>query len=59
MNGKQFIHSSRVNDGICDCCEGSDEWLNVTSHLAYYSVQQVDLIRKKSNALITPCKNRC
>ena len=18
--------SSRVNDGICDCCDGSDEW---------------------------------
>lgn len=21
------IPSSRVNDGICDCCDGSDEWL--------------------------------
>ncbi|XP_065363262.1 uncharacterized protein LOC135956639 [Calliphora vicina] len=21
-----FVHSSRVNDGICDCCDGSDEW---------------------------------
>lgn len=58
MTGKQFIHSSRVNDGICDCCEGSDEWLNVTSHIDY-SVEQVDLIRAKSNAFITPCKNRC
>merc|ERR1712183_28797 len=22
------ILSSRVNDGICDCCDGSDEWKN-------------------------------
>ena len=22
----QFVHSSKVNDGICDCCDGSDEW---------------------------------
>lgn len=21
------IPSSRVNDNICDCCDGSDEWL--------------------------------
>lgn len=21
------IPSSRINDGICDCCDGSDEWL--------------------------------
>ncbi|XP_055849644.1 uncharacterized protein LOC129914418 isoform X3 [Episyrphus balteatus] len=24
-----FIPSSRVNDGICDCCDGSDEWTTV------------------------------
>jgi len=23
----QFIYSSKVNDGICDCCDGSDEWV--------------------------------
>lgn len=22
--------SSRVNDGICDCCDGTDEWENNT-----------------------------
>lgn len=20
------VPSSRVNDGVCDCCDGSDEW---------------------------------
>ena len=23
----QFVYSSKVNDGICDCCDGSDEWV--------------------------------
>lgn len=23
------IPSSRVNDGICDCCDGSEEWLPI------------------------------
>ncbi len=21
-----YIPTSRINDGICDCCDGSDEW---------------------------------
>lgn len=25
----EFVPSSRVNDGICDCCDGSDEWAQV------------------------------
>ena len=25
-----LIPSSRVNDGICDCCDGGDEWAQVT-----------------------------
>nr|CCA24761.1 glucosidase 2 subunit beta putative [Albugo laibachii Nc14] len=27
----QEVHSSKVNDGICDCCDGSDEWLSSQS----------------------------
>lgn len=23
----QFVPSAWVNDGVCDCCDGSDEWL--------------------------------
>ena len=23
------LRSSRVNDGVCDCCDGSDEWAGV------------------------------
>lgn len=22
------IPNSRINDGICDCCDGSDEWMD-------------------------------
>lgn len=24
----QTLPSSRVNDGVCDCCDGADEWAN-------------------------------
>lgn len=24
---QSMIPNSRINDGICDCCDGSDEWL--------------------------------
>ncbi|XP_055708069.1 uncharacterized protein LOC129804605 [Phlebotomus papatasi] len=30
VSGKTYnrvIPSSRINDGVCDCCDGSDEWL--------------------------------
>ena len=27
---RKWLPASRVNDGICDCCDGSDEWRNVT-----------------------------
>ncbi|XP_059609158.1 uncharacterized protein LOC132256682 [Phlebotomus argentipes] len=29
LSGKAYNHvipSSRINDGVCDCCDGSDEW---------------------------------
>ena len=28
--GKLWVPSSHVNDGVCDCCDGSDEWSNDT-----------------------------
>jgi len=27
----EYIYTSRVNDGICDCCDGSDEWSKAVS----------------------------
>ena len=27
----QWTPHSRVNDGLCDCCDGSDEWRNVST----------------------------
>lgn len=29
VNDLMSILSSRVNDGVCDCCDGSDEWKHV------------------------------
>lgn len=34
QNEGRFIPSSRVNDNICDCCDGSDEFHNSTSRYA-------------------------
>ena len=28
-----YIYASRVNDGVCDCCDGSDEWQAMTEGL--------------------------
>jgi hypothetical protein len=25
----EYVPSSYVNDGICDCCDGSDEWAQI------------------------------
>mmetsp|Transcript_5898 Transcript_5898/g.10869 ORF Transcript_5898/g.10869 Transcript_5898/m.10869 type:complete len:920 (-) Transcript_5898:113-2872(-) len=30
----QFIPSAAVNDGVCDCCDGSDEWSARSSNAA-------------------------
>lgn len=48
------IPSAWVNDGVCDCCDGSDEWLQ----------KKVDLIlsretQKKVGRYLSPCPNVC
>lgn len=22
-----YLHGSKVGDGVCDCCDGADEWI--------------------------------
>jgi len=36
----RWLTSSRVNDGICDCCDGSDEWLHIKlpDHVAVHGL---------------------
>ena len=36
----RWLTSSRVNDGICDCCDGSDEWLQIKlpDHVAVHGL---------------------
>ena len=58
------IPSSRINDGICDCCDGTDEWkqmenvmglsLDTQMHLAMYSQKY-----SKYFHYSTPCSNTC
>ena len=32
MNSDKYINLNQINDGICDCCDGSDEALNPHVH---------------------------
>ena len=58
------IPSSRINDGVCDCCDGTDEWkqmenvmglsLDTQMHLAMYSQKY-----SKYFHYSTPCSNTC
>ncbi|XP_047468530.1 uncharacterized protein LOC125024777 [Penaeus chinensis] len=48
------IPSAWVNDGVCDCCDGSDEWLQ----------KKMDLIisretQKKVGRYLSPCPKVC
>ena len=52
----EWILASRVNDGICDCCDGSDEWKSSQP------LGQSTLSRQKQEKLHkyqTPCQNIC
>ena len=58
------IPSSRINDGVCDCCDGSDEWKNLENvmglsdetqtHLAMYNKKY-----SKHFHYSSPCSNTC
>ncbi|XP_054268562.1 uncharacterized protein LOC128990271 [Macrosteles quadrilineatus] len=48
------VPSSRVNDGICDCCDGSDEWGGMV-----LSNRLSDDIQKSLGRFQTPCSNHC
>lgn len=50
----ELIPSAWVNDGACDCCDGSDEW----------KIRKIDTIlslelQKKVGRYMSPCPHRC
>ena len=49
-----WIFSSRVNDGICDCCDGSDEWRENKVLDTLSNSEQ-----KKLHRFQTPCQDIC
>jgi len=54
--GPEWILANRVNDGICDCCDGSDEWkLNQPLGKAILPHQT----QEKLHRYQTPCQNTC
>lgn len=50
----ESVPSGFVNDGVCDCCDGSDEWQNHVQHVTLPPSRQKKLSRHQ-----TPCKNLC
>lgn len=53
---EQTLPSSRINDGVCDCCDGRDEW----RHLNNDEVTLLDLdIQEKLGRFQAPCDNVC
>ncbi|UYV66282.1 hypothetical protein LAZ67_4001198 [Cordylochernes scorpioides] len=51
-----WVLSSRVNDGVCDCCDGSDEWAGVVIPI---SSRLSAKIQTDLKAFQTPCPDRC
>ncbi|XP_021939758.1 glucosidase 2 subunit beta [Zootermopsis nevadensis] len=50
----ESVPSSYVNDGICDCCDGSDEWTQIRLPFRLEESVQKNLRRYQS-----PCPNLC
>ena len=49
---RHYLPSSRINDGICDCCDGSDEWKELTV--------RADVLQKHNfNIKYVPCGKSC
>ena len=44
------LKSSRVNDGICDCCDGSDEWAMVAGSACKNNCDEMGAIEKAERA---------
>ena len=38
------VFSTRVNDGICDCCDGSDEWALVSFLLSLFCCHHLKVV---------------
>ena len=51
-----LLPSSRVNDGICDCCDGSDEWAAKISPAFRHLDRQE---QRKLGRFQVPCTDRC
>ena len=64
LSEEKSIPSSRVNDGICDCCDGTDEWKNLENvmGLSYETQTHLAMYNKKYSKFFhysSPCSNTC
>lgn len=53
-NFPQSIPSGWVNDGFCDCCDGSDEW-----KMKKVDTSQSLQLQKKIGQYLSPCLDHC
>ena len=53
-NYPSVIPSSWVNDGLCDCCDGSDEW-----HQKKLDIILPMKLQQKINKFLSPCPVKC
>ena len=63
---EEQLHVSRVDDGICDCCDGSDEpnkaWCKSATPCLSYEDKLKRLkawLKKDSQRTLTTCKEQC
>lgn len=47
------MKSNVVNDGVCDCCDGSDEWRG------FVLSEENKLPKEGPNVHFSPCFDRC
>ncbi|XP_049809093.1 uncharacterized protein LOC126252260 [Schistocerca nitens] len=48
------VPSNQVNDGICDCCDGSDEWAQI-----FFPYRISEELQMKLGRYHSPCPNLC
>ena len=57
FNFQNAIPGSRVNDGICDCCDGSDEWRKDVA--LPVDVFLDSIVQRKLGRYLAPCSYTC
>jgi hypothetical protein len=47
---REYLRSNLVNDGVCDCCDGSDETLISSSHVCRNACEAIAQAHREHDA---------